>query len=67
MYKVKFISGDTMRLRCGWLSLLLVLIAGVLCQSCHRELIFPTASGRPYEVLVVLDAKVISVLVLAEN
>ncbi len=59
MYKVKFISVmDTMRLRCGWLSLLLVLIAGVLFQSCHRELIFPTASGRPYEVLVVLDDKI---------
>jgi len=26
-----------------------------MLQSCHRELIFPTASGRPYEVLVVLD------------
>ena len=36
---------------------LTAILVSIMLQSCHRELIFPTASGRPYEVLVVMDNK----------
>ena len=36
---------------------IIAILASSLLQSCHKELIFPTASGRPYEVLVVIDNK----------
>ena len=36
---------------------LTAILVNIMLQSCHRELIFPTASGRPYEVLVVMDNK----------
>lgn len=46
------------RTELGKMLLALVAMAvSSLLQSCHRELIFPTASGRPYEVLVVMDNK----------
>ena len=36
---------------------LLLLLCSILC-SCNKELVFPVASGRPYEVMVVLDSVV---------
>lgn len=36
----------------------LMLLAALAFSSCKKELIFPVASGRPYEVMVVLDSVV---------
>ena len=35
----------------------LALMATMLLTGCKKEMIFPIASGRPYEVMVVLDTK----------
>lgn len=40
----------------SFLLLLLSLIAATTLHSCKKEMIFPISSGRPYEVLVVLDS-----------
>lgn len=37
--------------------ILLLLLAVVSLASCRKEMVFPVASGRPYEVLVVMDAQ----------
>ena len=36
---------------------LLLVLCSLLC-GCKKEMIFPVASGRPYEVMVVLDSVV---------
>lgn len=37
--------------------ILLFLFAVITLVSCKKEMLFPIASGRPYEVLVVMDSK----------